>query len=77
MEINMTESMFSKESAKRQKEESKKRADVGHSEEVQTKKKINVNFSLAPASKEKMHAKAKEMGISASSLLQLWINEKC
>ena len=73
----MTESMFSKESAKRQKEESKKRADVGHSEEVQAEKKINVNFSLAPASKEKMQAKAKEMGISASSLLQLWINEHC
>jgi uncharacterized protein YaiL (DUF2058 family) len=77
MEIIMAETMFSKESAKRQKEESKKHADVGHAEAVQAEKKINVNFSLAPASKDKMHAKAKEMGISASSLLQLWINEHC
>jgi hypothetical protein len=76
MEIIMADTMFSKESAKRQKEELK-HADVGHAEAVQAERKINVNFSLSPASKEKMHAKAKEMGISASSLLQLWINEHC
>lgn len=69
----MAESMFSKESAKRQKEQSEKLA----ANELESIKKVNCNFSLAPSSKEKMHAKAKEMGISASSLLQLWINEHC
>jgi hypothetical protein len=58
MEIIMAETMFSKESAKRQKEELKKHADVGHAEAVQAEKKINVNFyvmlfALLAAQREK------------------------
>jgi len=40
-------------------------------------KKIRVNFSLSEEANKKMELTAKEMGISKSSLLQLWINEKC
>ena len=76
MEINMADSMFSKESAKRQKEQNEKLAANGLAAD-QDEKKINVNFSIKPSAKAKMQAKAKELGISASSLLQLWINEKC
>jgi hypothetical protein len=75
MEIIMADSMFSKESAKRQKEQNEKLAANGLAADQE--KKINVNFSMNPSAKAKMQAKAKEMGISASSLLQLWINEKC
>lgn len=39
--------------------------------------KIRVNFSLSSESNEKMGEKAKEMGISKSALLQLWIHEHC
>lgn len=69
----MAETMFSRESAKRQKEQTEKLA----ANDLDSIKKINCNFCLSPAAKEKMHSKAKELGISASSLLTLWINQNC
>lgn len=40
-------------------------------------KKTRVNFALYPSSKDKLQAKAREMHISASSLIEILIQENC
>lgn len=74
MEI-MSESIFSKSSTARAKDqEMKMAANDLIDKSVQ---KIRVNFSLSSESNEKMRKKAEEMGLSKSALLQLWIHQSC
>ena len=39
-------------------------------------KKERYNFSIYPSNKKKLDAMASEMGISSSSLIEIWISEK-
>ena len=71
----MGESIFSKSSTARAKDQEKKMAANDLIEK--SAQKIRVNFSLSSDANEKMKRKADEMGISKSALLQLWIHENC
>ena len=71
----MAESIFSKSSTARAKDQEKKMAANDLIEK--SAQKIRVNFSLSSEANEKMRKKAEEMDISKSALLQLWIHEHC
>lgn len=71
----MGESIFSKSSTARAKDQEKKMAANDLIEK--SAQKIRVNFSLSSEANEKMRKTAEEMGISKSALLQLWIHEHC
>ncbi len=71
----MGESIFSKSSTARAKDQEKKMAANDLIEKNTTK--VRVNFSLSPEANEKMKKKADEMGLSKSALLQYWIYENC
>jgi hypothetical protein len=74
MEI-MSESIFSKSSTARAKDQEMKMAANDLIDK--SAQKIRVNFSLSSESNEKMRKKAEEMGLSKSALLQLWIHQNC
>lgn len=86
----MEENIFKTGSKKRAKDQEAIKAANNISEQIEeteptekteqiekSAQKIRVNFSLSSESNEKMGEKAKEMGISKSALLQLWIHEHC
>lgn len=45
-------------------------------QEKAKEKKERYNFSIYPSNKKKLDAMASEMGISSSSLIEIWISEK-
>lgn len=71
----MSESIFSKSSTARAKDQEMKMAANDLIDK--SAQKIRVNFSLSSESNEKMRKKAEEMGLSKSALLQLWIHQNC
>lgn len=71
----MGESIFSKSSTARAKEQEQKMAANDLIEKNTTK--VRVNFYLSSEANDKMKKKADEMGLSKSALLQLWIHENC
>ena len=71
----MGESISSKSSTARAKEQEQKMAANDLIEKNTTK--VRVNFSLSSEANEKMKKKADEMGLSKSALLQYWIYENC
>lgn len=80
----MEENIFKIGAKKRAKDQEAIKAANNISEQIEetehtekSTQKIRVNFSLSSESNEKMGEKAKEMGLSKSALLQLWIHENC
>ena len=71
----MGESIFSKSSTARAKEQEQKMAANDLIEKNTTK--VRVNFSLSSEANVKMKKKADEMELSKSALLQYWIYENC
>ena len=67
---------FNQASAKR-KESQERINEANELKAPSCTKKERVNFALYPTSKEKLHAKAREMNISASSLIEILIHENC
>lgn len=51
--------------------------DLNNGENCAKRTKERVNFSLYPDSKRKLVKKAEEMNISASSLIEILIQENC
>lgn len=72
----MGASVFDTSAAERKQSENNIQAEIGIAEKKAAKKKI-VSMSLYPESQQKLMKKAKEMGISASSLIEIWISEHC
>lgn len=72
------ESIFSVDAVKRQKEQEKieKKLSKSHTEDVSSRK-VPMNITLPVEYKEKLQSYAKEKHLSASVLIQMWIDEHC
>ncbi len=72
------ESIFSVDAVKRQKEQEKieKNLSKSHTEDI-SGRKVPMNITLPVEYKEKIQAYAKEKHLSASILIQMWIDEHC
>ena len=71
----MKESIFSVEAAKRQVEQESLQKKVGLT--VEDKKKVPMNITLFPEHKYKLKEYAKKKHLSASIVIQMWIEEFC
>lgn len=71
----MGNSIFDNDQAKRTNHEAGAQASVGVSGAKEKKERFNI--SLYPSTREKLNAKADEMRVSASHVLEILINEHC
>lgn len=71
------ESIFSVDAAKRQKEQADIEKKVTKQVDDTSSRKVPMNISLPVEYKEKLQAYAKEKHLSASILIQMWIDEHC
>ena len=71
----MGNSIFDNDQAKRSNHEAGAQASVGVSGAKEKKERFNI--SLYPSTRDKLNAKADEMRISASHLLEILIREHC
>ena len=75
---NISEQIEETEQTEKTEQTEEKTEQPKETEQIEkSAQKIRVNFSLSSESNEKMGEKAKEMGISKSALLQLWIHQNC
>ena len=72
------ESIFKVDAVKRQKEQEQmvQKLSKPHTESTSTRK-VPINLALPTVYKERLLSYAKEKHLSASVLLQLWIDEHC
>ena len=78
MAVKNKESIFSVDAVKRQKEQEQmeKKLSKTNTEEV-SGRKVPMNITLPVEYKEKLQAYAKDKHLSASILIQMWIDEHC
>ena len=72
----MKESIFSVEAVKREQEQANLQRKVGLRIE-ESRNKVPMNITLSPEHKYKLQEYARKKHLSASILIQLWIDEKC
>ena len=71
-------SMFSTEAAKRHNEQETIKAQIGlAAEPPKSKRKVRMNITLPQDYKDRLTAAASEKHLSASVLIQMWIDEHC
>ena len=74
----MKESIFSVDAVKREREQADLEKKVGLStEEAVSNRKVPMNITLPLEYKRKLQAYAKEKHLSASILIQIWIDKYC
>jgi hypothetical protein len=76
MTVKNKESIFSADAVKRQKEQEQIKKKLTNTKEVSLRK-VPMNITLPIEYKEKLQSYAKEKHLSASILIQLWIDEHC
>lgn len=78
MATKKTTSMFSAEAAKRHEDQENIKAHLGlAAEPVKSKRKVRMNITLPQDYKDRLTAAASEKHLSASVLIQMWIDEHC
>lgn len=72
-------SMFSAEAISRQKEQEAIKEQLGLSSgaPAATDKKVRMNITLSNEHKDRLNTAAKQKHVSASVLIQQWIDENC
>ncbi len=72
------ENIFSVDAVKRQQEQEKmeQKLSKSHTEQI-SERKVPINLTLPAIYKEKLLSYAKEKHLSASVLVQMWIDEHC
>ena len=70
------ENMFALDAKKRHESQESIKSELGLQEKV-SKRKVKMNITLPSESKEKLMATAKDKHLSASVLIQMWIDEHC
>ena len=75
----MKESIFSVEAIKRQQEQAdiQKKVGLNSEENIISKRKVPMNITLPLEYKYKLQEYAKKKHLSASILIQMWIDEFC
>lgn len=70
-------SMFSADAAKRHQEQETLTQKLTAPESSKPENKVRMNITLPQDYKDKLNAAAKEKHLSASVLIQMWIDEHC
>ena len=75
----MKESIFSVEAVKRQQEQAdlQKKVGLDTDEKIMSARKVPMNITLPLEYKHKLQEYAKKKHLSASILIQMWIDEHC
>lgn len=76
MTVKNKESIFSADAVKRQKEQEQIEKKLTNTKEISLRK-VPMNITLPIEHKEKLQSYAKEKHLSASILIQMWIDEHC
>ena len=71
----MKENIFSVEAVRRQAEQEDLQKKVGL--KIEDKRKVPMNITLLPEHKYKLQEYAKKKHLSASIIIQMWIEEYC
>ncbi len=70
-------SMFSADAAQRHQEQEALKAKLTAPESSKPERKVRMNITLASDYKDRLIAAASKKGLSASVLIQIWIDENC